>query len=265
MSPDQETPMNPAAGAPMIQSPAPAPVPEASPLPPAAPVQAPSLAEAPIAPLAAPSMPASPAPVAAPANPAVMATPPLPTADSFAVAPAPSAPALAPTEAPVAPSPTGKSSPSLAPLEAPGAPMMQSPAPAPVPEASPLPPAPSPSPTEPSAPLAVPTLDPSLLQEAIADVPSEATPATGDAPSPFSVTAPNADFSETAPGESVSPLEAAASTEEGAPAPASPFESGKKSTPSVAFNDPASQPDAPAPGTDPGKPKGLNLSTPEFL
>ena len=141
MSPDQETPMNPAPGAPMMQSPAPAPIPEASPLSPAAPVQAPSLAEAPVAP------------------------------------------------------------------------------------------APSPSPIEPSAPLAVPTLDPSLLQEAIADVPSEATPSSDDAASPFSVTAPNADFSETAPGESVSPLETAASTEEGAPAPASPFESEKKSTP----------------------------------
>lgn len=175
MSPDQETQMNPAPGAPMMQSPAPAPVPEASPLSPAAPVQAPSLAEAPVAP------------------------------------------------------------------------------------------APSLSPTEPSAPLAVPTLDPSLLQEAIADVPSEAAPTNDDAPSPFSVTAPNADFSETSPGESVSPLEAATSTEEEVSAPTSPFESEKRSTPSVAFNDPASQPDAPAPGTDPGKAKGLNLSTPEFL
>ena len=97
------------------------------------------------------------------------------------------------------------------------------------------------TPTMPEAP----TIDPTLLQQAIADVPEEAGattsephPATIENPatpevSPFTTAAPAADFT--------------AAPETPAPAPAEPSPvapEAQKSTPSVAFNDPASQPDA---------------------
>lgn len=98
----------------------------------------------------------------------------------------------------------------------------------------------------------VPTIDPSLLQQAIADVPTEATanmpnvptavpidnpmPSTPEAPavdtSLFTGAAPAADLSSPAETANSIPM---------------PDETAQKTTPSVAFNDPATQPDAPQP------------------
>ena len=128
------------------------------------------------------------------------------------------------------------------------------------------------APTMPAGPVAVPTLDPSLLQQAINDVPDEATEGApvvpsavninnlGDAPapapeapmmtdpmmaapaadfstpSPFATAAPAADFSAPAPEAPVNP---SANTAAGVPGFAEP----QKTTPSVAFNDPAQAPE----------------------
>ncbi|MBQ6130700.1 hypothetical protein IJI72_03385 [Candidatus Saccharibacteria bacterium] len=148
------------------------------------------------------------------------------------------------------------------------------PAPAPAPEAAVPLTAPTPAPE--MAPLAAsplpeaPTFDPSLLQEAIADVPKEATenplPDASATPldslgsaSPFAnVAAPSADFT-TAPSADLSPAPADGVS---AGTPDASFADAPKSTPSVAFNDPAAAPDAPAPGTEPKtqKPGTIDLS-----
>ena len=100
----------------------------------------------------------------------------------------------------------------------------------------------------------VPTIDASLLQEAIADVPEEAAATTPNVPSAVSLDNIAADPAASA-GPEASPFSSAApaanfSTPEEAPAtPADPNAAptdgeAQKTTPSVAFNDPAQQPDA---------------------
>ena len=109
-----------------------------------------------------------------------------------------------------------------------------------------------------------PTLDPSLLQQAIADVPEEAAATTPDIPSavtlnslgnateqpaapaeasPFTGAAPSANFA--APEAEPSSMPTDPTT--GAPVVA---DEATKTTPSVAFNDPAQQPDAAKHGKD---------------
>lgn len=122
--------------------------------------------------------------------------------------------------------------------------------------------------TEASSVPAAPTIDPSLLQQAIADVPKEATQnplpdasattldalSSADSSSPFSnISAPSADFSTTPSDPSLT-----GSTED-ATATDTSFAESQKSTPSVAFNDPASAPDAPAPGKEPNAPAKGNI------
>ncbi len=98
----------------------------------------------------------------------------------------------------------------------------------------------NPAPAIPEAPAGIPempTIDPALLQEAIADVPDGATPAP-EQPAAVSVEGP-------APDES--PFATAAPTMDTNPTPEQPTTPAEgepqKTTPSVAFNDPASQPD----------------------
>lgn len=102
-----------------------------------------------------------------------------------------------------------------------------------------------------------PTIDPALLQQAIADVPDEALATTPEVPSavsldnigaetqatpevnPLTTATPAADFSASEPATATSDATAAGAV----PNP----DDQQKTTPSVAFNDPANQPDAPAP------------------
>ncbi|MBQ3275045.1 hypothetical protein IJH46_01325 [Candidatus Saccharibacteria bacterium] len=133
------------------------------------------------------------------------------------------------------------------------------------------------TPVTPAGPIDAPTLDPSLLQQAINDVPEEAAETTppvpsavnlsnlGDAtpapapisapsmdpmmganpmaapaaPSPFATAAPAADFSAPAPEAPVDP----SVDPNAAMNPA--FAEAPKTTPSVAFNDPAQAPEKP--------------------
>lgn len=99
-----------------------------------------------------------------------------------------------------------------------------------------------------------PSIDPSLLQQAINDVPDEAAATTPDVPSAVSLD--NLGAEET-PAPEVNPLTTAApaadfSTPDVTAAPVDPTAPAdqQKTTPSVAFNDPASQPDAPKHGKD---------------
>ena len=124
--------------------------------------------------------------------------------------------------------------------------------------AAPAPEAPAAPEAAPAAP-EVPSLDPSLLQQAINDVPDEAAATTPDVPSAVSLD----NLGTEAPAPEVNPLTTAApaadfSTPEAPAAPAdpatAPADEAQKSTPSVAFNDPASQPDAPKHG------KNIDLS-----
>ena len=156
------------------------------------------------------------------ANPAAAAAPDLGAT--------PAAPAT--SEAPTTPAPEAPATPEAAPAPAPEAPAAEAPV---TPD--------------------VPTIDPSLLQQAIADVPEEAAATTPDAPSavPLDNAAPATPeatavdtslFAGAAPAADLSatPANVAAM----APNP-TPGEAEQKSTPSVAFNDPASQPDAAKP------------------
>ncbi len=135
----------------------------------------------------------------------------------------------------------------------------------PAPTEAPATEAPAAAPEAPAAPEAapaapeVPSLDPSLLQQAINDVPDEAAATTPDVPSAVSLD----NLGTEAPAPEVNPLTTAApaadfSTPESPAAPAdpatAPADEAQKSTPSVAFNDPASQPDAPKHG------KNIDLS-----
>lgn len=111
---------------------------------------------------------------------------------------------------------------------APQAPMMENPAP--VPEAPAMP--------------EMPTIDANLLQEAIADVPDGVNPNPEEAPA-VSVENPTGATPE-APADA-SPFTTAAPTMDTTPTAdpnATPADGEQKSTPSVAFNDPATQPDA---------------------
>ena len=127
--------------------------------------------------------------------------------------------------------------------------------------------------TEPVAPSVpeVPTIDPSLLQQAIADVPEEATATAPEVPpavpldnlgatapeattpvvenvepSPFTNATPAADFNtpDTTTQTPTAPAD---------PNAVLPENEATKTTPSVAFNDPAQQPDT-------TKPKNVNFS-----
>lgn len=92
-----------------------------------------------------------------------------------------------------------------------------------------------------------PTIDPSLLQQAIADVPTEATTNMPNAPTAIPIDNPMSNTSE-APAVDTSlfmgATPAADLSSSGIPMP---DETAQKTTPSVAFNDPATQPDAPQP------------------
>lgn len=124
----------------------------------------------------------------------------------------------------------------------------------------------APAPEMPVAPVApeapampeAPTIDASLLQEAIADVPDEAAATTPETPS--AVPLDNLGAPAEAPAEEVSPFAGAAPAMDTpvAPTPETPADpnaapvnptaptadEGAKNPPSVAFNDPAQQPDA---------------------
>lgn len=123
----------------------------------------------------------------------------------------------------------------------------------------------APSPTTPEATPAVPevpTLDASLLQQAIADVPEEATATAPNAPSavplndlntvPDATATPNTEptpFTGAAPSANFTTPEAGLVTNQSPamdPTTNTPIvgEEATKTTPSVAFNDPAQQPDA---------------------
>ena len=181
-------------------------------------------------------------------NPAANAAPAVPTtpAPAMPVAPEPIAPTPAPTpEMPSAPAP---------------APEMPT-APAPTPETSPAP-APTPAPQAPVTP-DVPTIDPSLLQQAIADVPEEAATTASEAPAPVDLNAtPSLETTPETPAAETSPFTTAAPTADltsPEPAPATTTAESveaPKATPSVAFNDPAQEPDA-----KPKKP----VKTPAFI
>lgn len=140
---------------------------------------------------------------------------------------------------------------------------------APTPEGTPMEPA---MPTAPEAPVMpaapeapampeAPTLDPSLLQQAIADVPEEAAVTTPEVPSAVPLDnlgntaeqpvapAETSPFTGAAPSANFATPEAEAEAEP-APAPTDPTtgtpiatDEANKTTPSVAFNDPAQQPD----------------------
>ncbi|MBR5389543.1 hypothetical protein IK146_03220 [Candidatus Saccharibacteria bacterium] len=109
----------------------------------------------------------------------------------------------------------------------------------------------------PSAIPEVPTIDASLLQEAIADVPEEAAATTPNVPSAVSLdniaaTDPMAPAAspETSPFSGAAPAANFSAPEETPATPADPNATpandseAQKTTPSVAFNDPAQQPDA---------------------
>ena len=84
-----------------------------------------------------------------------------------------------------------------------------------------------------------PTLDPSLLQQAIADVPEEAAATTPDIPS--AVTLDSLGNATEQPAPEAVPSSMPTDPTTGAPVVA---DEATKTTPSVAFNDPAQQPDA---------------------
>ncbi len=131
--------------------------------------------------------------------------------------------------------------------------------------AAPIMQAPAATPVAPTMPEG-PTIDPAILQQAIADVPDEALATTPDVPSavslnnlggeapatpdvnPLTTTAPSADFSADPTANAAQAADPTAAT--------LPTEEQSKTTPSVAFNDPANQPDAPAPHS---------LKTPAFI
>ena len=168
------------------------------------------------------------------------------------IAPTPNAPA---PEAPVAPATPDFSNPAAA-----AAPVMDmGAAPAPevpaAPEATVAPEAPAAPEAAPAMPEA-PSIDPSLLQQAINDIPDETAATAPEVPSTVPLDNLGA---EEAPAPEVNPLTTAApaadfSTPEAPTAPAdpnaAPTNDAQKTTPSVAFNDPASQPDAPKHGKD---------------
>ncbi|MBR2587059.1 hypothetical protein IKE71_01640 [Candidatus Saccharibacteria bacterium] len=106
-------------------------------------------------------------------------------------------------------------------------------------------PAPEAAPTTPE----VPTIDPSLLQEAIADVPEEATATAPEVPSavPLDNLTPAAEAvptPEPAPFIGATPTADLTSPAADLTAAPTPEDVDQKATPSVAFNDPATQPDA---------------------
>ena len=109
------------------------------------------------------------------------------------------------------------------------------------------------APAAPEAPAMpeAPSIDPSLLQQAIADVPEEAATTTPDTPSAIPLdnlgtAAPEAPTTSD-PSTDFNPLTAAAPAADFSTPTATLTDDAQKTTPSVAFNDPASQPDAPAP------------------
>ena len=113
---------------------------------------------------------------------------------------------------------------------------------------------PTPAPAAPAMPEA-PTLDASLLQEAIADVPEEAAATTPDVPSAVSLDNIGATFETTTAASNpadASPFATAApatnfdtsdATQAISTDPNNMTAETPKATPSVAFNDPAQQPD----------------------
>ena len=183
-------------------------------------------------PSAAPATPAMPAPEPASVNPAMSAAPAI---DQPMMSPVEPAAPIQPMAAPVMPMAPA------APAMVPETPVM--PAATAMPEVAAMPETPGVSAT-PAAPIApeppvtadaisAPTIDSSLLQQAINDVPD----ANGNLP-------------PTPADSSVIP-----SADAAAPAPFT--EEAPKATPSVAFNDPAQAPDAPKPFS-PKKPSFLD-------
>ena len=116
--------------------------------------------------------------------------------------------------------------------------------------------APAAAPTAPAMPDG-PTIDPALLQQAIADVPDEALATTPEVPSAVPLDNIGAEAQATPEINPLTTATPAADFSAGDPAAATPDTAAagvvpnpddqQKTTPSVAFNDPANQPDAPAP------------------